>query len=159
MFADGASEPVAGRRGLDAAGLTPEAADRFLAARRAAGYTCSCRRRRWRRCWASCAGWAWSRRRCAVPRPTPAEALLDRYRRYLVTERGPGRRDARGYADKVRPFLAGRGGSRRARPGGLTAAEVTAFVLAELPGHAQGHGEADGDRAAVAAGLPARRGR
>ena len=56
--------------GLDAGGLTPEAAKRFLAARRAAGYTCfTCRRRRWCRCWASCAGPARRRRRRA---PVPA---------------------------------------------------------------------------------------
>jgi hypothetical protein len=43
--------------GLDAGGLTPEAAGRFLAARRAATRGCY-RRRSWRRCWAISAGWA-----------------------------------------------------------------------------------------------------
>ena len=44
-----------------------------------------------------------------VPAPaTPAEALLERYRRFLVTERGLAATTARGYADMVRPFLAQR---------------------------------------------------
>jgi integrase/recombinase XerD len=72
-----------------------------------------------------------------VPRPvpvTPVEALLDRYQRYLVTERGLAPVTVREYAYAVRPFLAG-----RERAGGLgledlTAAEVTAFVLATCPG-------------------------
>lgn len=60
--------------------------------------------------------------------------LLDRYQCYLVTERGLAPVTVREYAYAVRPFLAG-----RERAGGLgledlTAAEVTAFVLATCPG-------------------------
>ena len=54
------------------------------------------------------------RRLGVVPAPpppvpaTPAEALLGRYQRYLVIERALVPETARGYADAVRPFLAGR---------------------------------------------------
>jgi integrase/recombinase XerD len=123
--------------GLDAAGLTPQVAERFLAARRAAGYTLYLSAK------ALVPLLGYLRRLGAVPLPqlapaTPAGALLECYQRYLVTERGLAVRTARGYADMVRPFLAG-----CERAGGLgledlTAAEVTAFVLAACPGRAKG---------------------
>jgi integrase/recombinase XerD len=74
-----------------------------------------------------------------VPAPapvTPAEALLERYRRYLVTERGLAATTARGYSDMARPFLAGRG--EAGGLGHLTAADVTAFVLGTCPGMRKG---------------------
>jgi site-specific recombinase XerD len=64
--------------------------------------------------------------------------LLERYRRYLVTERGLAATTARGYADMVHPFLAGREDAGGLRLGELTAAEVTAFVLATCPGMPKG---------------------
>ena len=83
------------------------------------------------------------RRLGAAPQPppapvTPAEVLLGRYRRYLVTERGLAATTARGYADMVRPFLAGREEAGGLGLGELTAAEVTAFVLATCPGMPKG---------------------
>src|SRR5213078_3867836 len=74
-----------------------------------------------------------------VPEPaTPAGVLLARYRHYLVAERGLAPETARGYVDAVRLFLGG-----RERPGelnlrGLTAGDVTAFVLATCPGKPKG---------------------
>jgi integrase/recombinase XerD len=65
-------------------------------------------------------------------------ALLGRYQRYLVTERGLVRETARGYADFVRPFLAGREKAGRLDLTVLTAAEVTGFVLATCPGKPKG---------------------
>ena len=124
--------------GLDAAGLTPEAAQRFLVARRAAGYTLYLSPK------ALAPMLDYLRGVGAVlvqPRPAPAtaaEMLLDHYQRYLITERGLAVTTARGYADMVRPFLAERekaGGLDLAR---LTAAEVTAFVLAACPGRPRG---------------------
>jgi hypothetical protein len=41
----------------------------------------------------------------AVP-ATQAEALLERYRRYLLAERGLRGKVALGYVDSVRPFVA-----------------------------------------------------
>jgi integrase/recombinase XerD len=123
--------------GLDAARLTPQVADRFLPARRAAGYTLYLSPK------ALAPLLGYLRQLGVVPIPvpapaTPAGALLERYRRYLVTERGLVVTTARGYADMVRPFLAG-----RERAGGLgmetlRAAEVTAFVLAGCPGKPKG---------------------
>ena len=66
------------------------------------------------------------------PARSEVEALLERYRTYLLGERGLTAGTARGYVDVVRPFLEG----RLDRCGGLglealTPAEVLGFVLAE----------------------------
>jgi integrase/recombinase XerD len=125
----------AGRLGPMA--LTPEAAEAFLAARRAEGYVM----------WLSPKALApllgFLRRLGVAPPPAPApvtasEALLGRYQRYLVTERGLAVVTARGYADMVRPFLAGREEAGGLALADLTAAEVTAFVLAACPGKPKG---------------------
>jgi site-specific recombinase XerD len=72
---------------------------------------------------------------------TPAEALLGRYQRYLVIERGLVPETGRGYADAVRPFLAGRQDAGGLGLRDLTAADVTAFVLAACPGRPKGTAE------------------
>jgi site-specific recombinase XerD len=123
--------------GLDAAGLTPAVAERFLAARRAAGYSLYLSPK------ALVPLLGYLRRLGVVPEPvpvpaTPVEALLGRYQRYLVTERGLVPETARGYADFVRPFLAGREKDGGLRLEELTAAGVTAFVLATCPGKPKG---------------------
>jgi site-specific recombinase XerD len=66
------------------------------------------------------------------------EALLERYRRYLLGERGLAAGTARGYLDAVRPFLDGREAAGGLRLERLTAAEVCAFVVARCPGEARG---------------------
>ena len=94
--------------GLDAGGLTPDAAGRFLAVRRAAGYTALLSPK------ALVPLLGYLRQLDAAPQaPSPgpavaADALLDRYRRYLVTERGVRAETAADYAAKIGPFLAGR---------------------------------------------------
>jgi integrase/recombinase XerD len=66
------------------------------------------------------------------PVRSTVEVLLDRFREYLLAERGVTAETARGYVDLVRPFVAS-----RVREGGepdlsgLTPAEVLGFVLAE----------------------------
>ena len=124
-------------RRLGAMALTPEAAEAFLAARRAEGYVM----------WLSPKALApllgFLRRLGVAPPPAPApvtasEVLLGRYQRYLVTERGLAVVTARGYADMVRPFLAGREVAGGLALADLTAAEVTAFVLAACPGKPKG---------------------
>ena len=116
----------------EVAGLTPPAAEAFLAARRAAGYVM----------WLSPRALApllgYLRRLGAVPAPvpvpaTPAEVLLGRFQRYLVTERGLASSTARDYAGLVRPFLAQREAAGGLNLAQLTAAEVTAFVLDRCP--------------------------
>lgn len=114
--------------GLDAGGLTPQAAGRFLAHRRAVGYAQLL----------SPKGLApllgYLRRvgvapAAPVPVPAgPAEELLARYRGYLVTERGIGAATAADYAAKTRSFLAARQTAGALDLAGLTAADVTAFV-------------------------------
>jgi site-specific recombinase XerD len=123
--------------GLDAAGLTPQVAGRFLADRRAAGYTLYLSPK-------ALAPLVEYLRRLGVVRPpppapeTPVQALLGRYRHYLITERGLAPETARGYVDSVRPFLAGRQTASGLDLASLTAGEVTAFVLATCPGKPKG---------------------
>jgi integrase/recombinase XerD len=122
---------------IEAAALTPQVAGEFLAARRAAGYVM----------WLSPKGLApllgYLRRLGAVPVPlpvavTPAGAVLERYRCYLLSERGLAGVTARSYGDLVCSFL-----ERHEEAGGpglgqLTAGEVTAFVLAVCAGRPGG---------------------
>jgi integrase/recombinase XerD len=138
MFVMGHLSRWLAAEGLDTSGLTPEVADRFLAARRAAGYVLYLSPK------ALVPLLTYLRSSGVIP-PAPAaapaspvEALLDRYRRYLVTERGLTPATARGYADSVRPFLAGREKAGVLDLAGLTAAEVTRFVVQACPGQRKG---------------------
>jgi integrase/recombinase XerD len=65
------------------------------------------------------------------PARSTVEVLLDRYREYLVVERGVTAETARGYVDLVRPFAAMRVRDGEFDFAGLSAADVLAFVLAE----------------------------
>jgi integrase/recombinase XerD len=124
--------------GLDADGLTPEASDRFLAARRAAGYA----RLLSPKALSPLLGYL--RRLGAAPEATapapagPVEELLARYRRYLVTERGTGAATAADYAAKTRSFLAVRQTASVLDLAGLTAADVTAFIVETCPSMRKG---------------------
>jgi integrase/recombinase XerD len=119
--------------GLNAGGLTDEAAGRFLAARRAAGYAQLLSAK------ALAPLLGYLRRLGAAPEASaavpagPVEELLDRYRHYLVTERGIGAATAADYAAKTRIFLVGRQEAGVLDLAGLTAADVTAFVVANCP--------------------------
>jgi integrase len=68
----------------------------------------------------------------------PVAALLERYRAYLISERGLTPGTARCYLDAIRPFVAGRLRGEQLDLAGLTAADVTGFVVAACPGRAQG---------------------
>ncbi|KKC01556.1 integrase [Mycobacterium nebraskense] len=70
--------------------------------------------------------------------PEPVEELLGRYHDYLVGERGLTARTARGYVDFVRPFVATRAHGDVLDLAGITAAEVTGFVLSACPGRSVG---------------------
>lgn len=127
-----------GARGRDAAVLDGDAVEAFVAVRRGAGYTNFVTGR------AMAPLLGFLRAVGAVPAAvapapaTPVGELLERYRRYLLVERGLAAGTARDYLDAVRPFLDGReagGGLRLER---LTAAEVCAFVVARCPGQARG---------------------
>lgn len=60
----------------------------------------------------------------------PVEELLERYRRYLLGERGLGAATVRGYVDLVRPFVLTRAGDAGIDLAGLSTADVVGFVLA-----------------------------
>jgi len=70
--------------------------------------------------------------------PGPVEELLGRYHDYLLGERGLTAGTARGYVDFVRPFVATRGHGDVLDLAGITAADVTGFVLSACPGRAVG---------------------
>ncbi len=114
--------------------------ERFLTARRRAGYT------QYLSAKAMAPVLASLREQGVVvmPRPTvpsgPVDAVLARYREYLLRERGLGQATARGYVDAVRPFV-----RERVRPEGLTlpwasldAADVIAFVVRHTPNQSRG---------------------
>lgn len=65
-------------------------------------------------------------------------ALLERYRAYLISERGLTAGTARCYLDAIRPFVTSRLRGDQLDLTGLTAADVTGFVLAACPGRAPG---------------------
>jgi site-specific recombinase XerD len=70
--------------------------------------------------------------------PDPVEELLGSYRNYLISERGLTSGTARGYVDFVRPFVVTRLRGEVLDFAGLTAGDVTGFVLASCPGRAVG---------------------
>ena len=115
---------------LAAAALTPAAVDRFLAARRAAGYA----NHRTAKSLAPLLGYLQAAGAAPPPPPevasTPLEALLERYRRYLLAERGLCAGTVCGYVQVVRPFLAGRAGAEGLDLERLTASDVSAYVVA-----------------------------
>ncbi|HTW40711.1 MAG TPA: tyrosine-type recombinase/integrase [Solirubrobacteraceae bacterium] len=76
---------------------------------------------------------------CAAPEGA-VEGLLDRYRRYLVVERGVGASTVRGYVRVARLFLDGRVCSDDVDLDleHLRAGDVTAFVVARCPSQSQG---------------------
>lgn len=69
---------------------------------------------------------------------TPAQVLLERYRGYLTSERGLSAATARGYIDAVRGFVAGRQVDGQLDLAGLSASEVTAFVVETCPRQTRG---------------------
>lgn len=119
-------------------GLLPAVIERFLEARRAAGYTHYASARAMRPVIEYL-----GRLGVVAPPPerepaTPLEVLLERYRRYLTIERSLAPSTARGYLDAVRPFLAGRVTAAGLDLAELTAADIMAFVAARCPGQAHG---------------------
>jgi integrase/recombinase XerD len=124
--------------GLGPAGLTGEVVERFSAERRAAGrgdYVTA-------RAMAPLLGYLRGIGVApAASRPAPMTAsglLLARFEEYLTVERGLTADTVEGYVHAVRPFLAQIGGDGELDLGGLTAADVTAFVVARCPGQSRG---------------------
>ncbi len=125
-------------KGLDAAGLTAAVVEEFFAFRRAVGHTTLRSSRALEPLLAHLRELGVVRPAAAVVATTPAEELLERYRRFLFGERGLATGTVRGYVDIVRPFLAGRVAADGSGLELLAARDVTAYVLAECPGRSQG---------------------
>jgi site-specific recombinase XerD len=121
--------------GLD--GLSGSVIERYLAQRRAAGYVeyRSVKALRPLREYLAPLGVLPIRQE--VP-PDPVEEMLGRYRAWLLVERGVTPATARGYVDCVRPFVATRACGDALEFSSVTAADVTAFVLASCQGRAVG---------------------
>jgi site-specific recombinase XerD len=127
------------REGLGVDELTSEVVERFLAERRAAGYTNYVTGR------AMAPLLGYLRGLGIAPAASPrlaagaVEVLLADYREYLAVERGLTADTIEGYVLAVRPFLDG-----RLRDGdeldlaGLSAADVVAFVVARCPAQSRG---------------------
>ncbi len=116
--------------GMDASMLTPAVVAQFLVARRAAGHGA------YRSPTSLSMLLGYLRGLGVTPLPVvpepqgPVEVLLERYRRYLVDERGLGAPTARGYVDLARPFVIGRATPDGVDLAGLSAADVVGFVSA-----------------------------
>jgi integrase/recombinase XerD len=116
-------------RGLAAADLTGEAAGEFLGARRAAGHRCGVTAQ------ALAPVLRYLRSVQAIPAreqpvpATPLEELLAVYQQYLEGERGLSASTIRHYLRYARVFLAGLPGPLTQTLPGLTAGQVTGYVL------------------------------
>lgn len=116
-------------RGLDGAALSAPVVERFMAPRRVAGvHLHSARALGPLLAYLRALGVALVP--TAVAAPTPVERLLERFRRYLIVERGLVASTARGYAGVVRPFLEARADAFGLDLERLRAGDVTAFLVA-----------------------------
>jgi len=117
--------------------LTGSVIDRYLAGRRADGYV----RYTSVKAFAPLLGYLGP---LAVLPPTqhdvlqPAAALLQRFGRFLVVERGLSEGTAGGYVHMVRPFVVSRERADGLDLAGLTTGDITRFVLAACPHRATG---------------------
>jgi integrase/recombinase XerD len=123
--------------GIGLEGLSGSAIERYLAQRRAAGYVEYRSLKALQPLLAYLAPLGVLPIPQEVP-PDPVEELLGRYRAWLLLERGVTPGTARGYLDCVRPFVATRASGDALEFARVTAADVTAFVLAACPGRAVG---------------------
>jgi|SRR5215468_385002 len=116
--------------GLGLEALTVARVAEYLAVRRAAGYTAYLTPKALAPLLGYLRGLGVAPALQAPAPAGPAEVLLERYRCYLLAERGVQPEVARGYVDLVRPFVAS-----HAAPGAgvaaLTAGQVTAFLVGE----------------------------
>lgn len=127
------------RERLGAEALTSEVVERFLLARRAAGYTNYVTARAMAPLLSYLRGLGIAPPASAVIAVGAVEVLLGGYREYLLVERGLTADTVAGYVLAVRPFLAGQerdGGELDLS--GLSAADVVAFVVERCPLQSRG---------------------
>ncbi len=116
--------------GVDVGGLSELEAERFIAARRARVR----RLFRSRRALDPFMGYLAGLNVLAAqvePPVGPVDEIIGRYRRYLLVERGLTKETARVYVGAIRSFVAGFAAMDRLELERVTAADVSAFVLAE----------------------------
>ncbi|MEV6869048.1 tyrosine-type recombinase/integrase, partial [Streptosporangium subroseum] len=111
--------------------LTEVTVDRFLVARRAAGYTAFRTVQSLRPLLGYLRELGVSPLPQAIAPVTPVDVLLARYHHYLLVERCLTAQAARGYLDLVRPFVAARAGIDAVELSTLTSVEVSAFLVAQ----------------------------
>jgi integrase/recombinase XerD len=114
--------------GRDVSALTPEVVDEYLAARRRAGYV------NYRSVKAMRPLLDYLEPLGVLPQLAPValgrvDDLLERFRGYLIVERGLTAATACGYLSSVRPFVAGRARQDGLDLAGVTASDVNRFVL------------------------------
>jgi len=124
-------------QGIEVGGLSGPVMGRYLAERRAGGYVEYRSMKALQPLLAFLAPAAVLPNEVVEPAP-PVEELLARYRDYLITERALTPGTARCYVDCLRPFVATRLSSDALELAGITAADVTGFVLSACPGRAVG---------------------
>jgi site-specific recombinase XerD len=122
--------------GLDAAALDVAVVERFMAERRATGHGNFLSPKALVPLLEYLRGLGVIAPLAPVVAVSAVDVLLERFRDYLLAERGLAVGTVVGYLAKVRPFVAGRvSADGRLDLEGLTAADVSAFVLAVCPLH------------------------
>lgn len=119
--------------GVAASGLSSEVAERFCAARRAAGHRTRVTIKALDPLLEYLRGLGVAPLASAPACDGPVEELLSRFRRYLEQERGLVPAAARGYVEKVRPFVARFEGPNELELSRVNVAEVRAFVVEVSP--------------------------
>jgi len=119
--------------GLEPGALSPELAERFCEARRAAGYTQLLTAKALSAPLAYLRGLGVAPPACTPVRVGPVEELLGRFGGHLERERGLARATARRHVALVRPFLERFAGPDGVELGRLDALAVRAFVLELCP--------------------------
>ncbi len=123
-------------RGLDATGLAVPVVEEFFAARRAAGHATLRSSRALQPLLEYLRGQGVAIP-VAVAASSPAELLLERYRRYLLGERGLAAGTVRGYVDSIRPFLEGQLAGDGSGLERLTTRDISAYLVSACPGRSQ----------------------
>jgi len=125
--------------GLGADALTSESVERFLAGRRAAGYTNYVTARAMAPLLGYLRGLGVAPAASTLAPVGVVEVLMAGYREYLAVERALTAATIEGYVGAVQPFLDDRlSCDEELDLGGLSAAEVVAFVVARCPAQSRG---------------------
>jgi site-specific recombinase XerD len=126
--------------GLGAHDLRPSEVERFVAARRAAGYSHHLSLKGMQPMLGLLRELGVAPTHSAPAPQGPVEEVLERFRRYLTLERGMGSPAVYTYVERARPFLCGRISvdGRHVDLEHLSAGDVTAFVVACCPQQSRG---------------------